>query len=70
MKPPAVVKVNIKLTDNHAPHADLFVEVDDATGRDRMPVVAFSSLKACAVWLDAEGYRYVNGTNGMWSNAH
>lgn len=57
------VRVNTKLTKNYAA-SDLHIEVDQLDGT---PVSAFASPRAAGVWLDAHGFRYVVGTQGIWS---
>mgnify|MGYP000482250882 CR=1 FL=1 len=61
-----VIRVTTRLTHNVPQVADLFVEVDDITKPIWRPVAAFASLKAAAKWLEAEGYKYVHGTNGIY----
>ena len=61
------VRVSIKMTSNIPSQTDLFVEVDDISKPAWRPVAAFASIKAAAKWLQEEGYRYVVGTNGVYS---
>ena len=62
------IKVNIRTTDNHPSRSDLFVEIDDISSPVWKPVAAFASLKAAARWLEDEGFKYVHGSNGIWTN--
>lgn len=62
------VKVNILKTDNNPKRADLFVEIDDISSPVWKPVAAFASLKAAARWLEDEGFKYVHGSNGIWTD--
>lgn len=66
---PATVKVNVLLTTNHPSMSDLCVEIDDVTAPIHTPCAAFASVKAAGAWLNSNGYRYVAGTNGVWSVA-
>jgi len=61
------VRVSIKMTSNIPSQTDLFVEVDDISAPSLRPLAAFASIKAAAKWLQEEGYRYVVGTNGVYS---
>lgn len=61
------VRVSIKMTSNIPSQTDLFVEVDDISQPAWRPLAAFASIKAAAKWLQEEGYRYVVGTNGVYS---
>jgi len=61
------VRVSVKMTSNIPSQTDLFVEVDDISKPAWRPVAAFASIKAAAKWLQEEGYRYVVGTNGVYS---
>ncbi len=61
------VRVSIKMTSNIPSQTDLFVEVDDISAPALRPLAAFASIKAAAKWLQEEGYRYVVGTNGVYS---
>lgn len=65
MKETSAVRVRIRLTDNQPFPRDMFIEVDDAVTCD--PVSVFASLKAAHAWLTGQGYKYVNGTNGVWA---
>lgn len=62
------VKVNILTTDNHPSRSDLFVEIDDISSPVWKPIAAFASLKAAARWLEDEGFKYVHGSNGIWTD--
>lgn len=62
------VKVNILATDNHPSRSDLFVEIDDISSPVWKPIAAFASLKAAARWLEDEGFKYVHGSNGIWTD--
>ena len=62
------VKVNILATDNHPSRSDLFVEIDDISSPAWKPIAAFASLKAAARWLEDEGFKYVHGSNGIWTD--
>lgn len=55
------------MTSNIPSQTDLFVEVDDISQPAWRPLAAFASIKAAAKWLQEEGYRYVVGTNGVYS---
>ena len=57
------VVVHHKLTQNF-PKNDLFIEIDDLQGN---PVSAFSDSRAASRWLEANGFRYVDGTSGIWT---
>jgi hypothetical protein len=61
------VRVSVKMTSNIPSQTDLFVEVDDISKPSWRPLAAFASIKAAAKWLQEEGYRYVVGTNGVYS---
>jgi len=61
------VRVSIRMTSNIPSQTDLFVEVDDISQPAWRPLAAFASIKAAAKWLQEEGYRYVVGTNGVYS---
>ena len=61
------VRVSIKMTSNIPSQTDLFVEVDDISQPAWRPLAAFASIKAAAKWLQAEGFTYVVGTNGVYS---
>ena len=65
MKETHAVRVKIRLTDNRPLPKDIFIEIDDAETHD--PVSAFGSLKAAHAWLTGQGYKYINGTNGVWA---
>jgi hypothetical protein len=65
MRETHAVRVRITLTDNRPFPRDLFIEVDDAETND--PVSVFSSLKSAHAWLTGQGYKYINGTNGVWA---
>ena len=62
------IKVNIRTTDNHPSRSDLFVEIDDISSPVWKPVAAFASLKAAARWLEDQGFKYVHGSNGIWTD--
>ena len=62
------IKINILTTDNHPSRSDLFVEIDDISSPVWKPIAAFASLKAAARWLEDEGFEYVHGSNGIWTN--
>lgn len=62
------IKVNIRTTDNHPSRSDLFVEIDDISSPVWKPIAAFASLKTAARWLEDEGFSYVHGSNGIWTN--
>ena len=57
------VVVHHKLTQNF-PKNDLFIEIDDLQGN---PVSAFSDSRAASRWLESNGFRYVEGTSGVWT---
>ena len=57
------VVVHHKLTQNF-PKNDLFIEIDDLQGN---PVSAFSDSRSASKWLEANGFRYVEGTSGVWT---
>lgn len=57
------VVVHHKVTQNF-PKNDLFIEIDDLQGN---PVSAFSDSRSASKWLEANGFRYVEGTSGVWT---
>ena len=57
------VRVTHKLTQNF-PKNDLFIEIDDLQGN---PVSAFSDTRQASRWLESNGFRYVEGTGGIWT---
>ena len=57
------VRVRHKLTQNF-PKNDLFIEIDDLQGN---PVSAFSDTRQASRWLESNGFRYVEGTGGIWT---
>ena len=57
------VQVRHKLTQNF-PKNDLFIEIDDLQGN---PVSAFSDSRQASRWLESNGFRYVEGSSGVWT---
>lgn len=57
------VVVHHKLTQNF-PKNDLFIEIDDLQGN---PVSAFSDSRQASRWLESNGFRYVEGSSGVWT---
>lgn len=57
------IQIRHKLTKNF-PHNDLFIEIDDLEGS---PVAAFASSREAARWLEANKFRYILGSSGIWT---
>jgi hypothetical protein len=57
------IQIQHKLTKNF-PRNDLFIEIDDLQGN---PVCAFTNSREAARWLQANGFRYIVGSSGIWT---
>lgn len=63
---PPVVKLNFGPQRRAFPNSPRFgVELRDDGGA----IIAGGPLKAVAAWLKTRGYRWVPGSNGVWSRA-
>jgi hypothetical protein len=62
-----VVRVHVQLTHNRMPRVDMHIQVYD--NKTHEPIALFPSLTNCALWLQANAFSYVSGTNGIWARA-